>query len=99
MPTLLSGFNEKTPVEEFFASPVFSAKTIITERKSLCKSSSRRYDLAPVSGEWRIPPHKDGNIAAAFMFPGGGVEVDVWSKKGFDGGNGLFYLLNRTYFM
>ena len=51
-----------------------------------------RYDLIPVCGEWRTPPPKDGNIAAAVMFPGADIEVEVKPRKGFEDGSWAFQL-------
>ena len=63
-----------------------------TEVLSVVAMFVLRYDLGPVAGEWRIPAPKDGNIAAAVMFPGADVEVDVRARKGFEEGSWAFGL-------
>jgi cytochrome P450 len=55
-----------------------------------------RYDMSPVSGEWRMPPQNASNLAAAIMCPGRDVDVDITPRKGYEDGHWAFQLIDLT---
>ena len=55
-----------------------------------------RYDLRPVSGEWRMPTVNNTNIASAVLQPDWDVEVDVLEREEFEGDERRFELKDST---
>jgi cytochrome P450 len=55
-----------------------------------------RYDISPVSGEWCMPPQDASNLAAAIMYPGQDVDVEITPRKGYEDGSWTFQLMEST---
>ena len=51
-----------------------------------------RYELMPVNGRWIRPTTEKLNIAASIMGPDNDIEVDVFQRKGYEGGEWAFSL-------
>lgn len=51
-----------------------------------------RYDMTPTAGEWSFPKTDNTNVAAVVMEPDTDVEVEVFSRKGFEDGRWTYGL-------
>ena len=51
-----------------------------------------RFEMEPLGGEWCMPPPKGGNIAAAVVFPGADIKVNVKAREGYEDGSWAFQL-------
>lgn len=51
-----------------------------------------RYDMVPVEGEWSLPTTNNTNVAAVVMEPDTDVEVEVFTRKGFEDGRWIYDL-------
>ena len=51
-----------------------------------------RYDMKPTSGEWSMPDTQNTNVTSVVMEPDTDVEVELWTRPGFEEGHWEFDL-------
>lgn len=51
-----------------------------------------RYDMKPTDGEWFMPDTQNTNVTAVVMEPDTDIEVELWTRKGFEKGQWAFDL-------
>ena len=65
-----------------------------TEILALVTMFVMRYDMVPIAGSWSMPTTDKTNVAAVVMEPDYDVDVEVFSRKGFENGHWAFGLKN-----